>query len=264
MRIFTPQSGQSLVELLCAIAVFTIGVVVIGYLILDAQVALSQHIRYTEAALLEKEGIEVARILRDDGFENLTPGTHGIQLSDDRWTLTASPIVQDIFTRTLTVTDIDEQTKKVESTVEWDISSARAGRVTEYAYLTDWKQTLGSAGDVSITTDEVYLVASSTALGGITLENNSETVHVLTAMTVQWTGRQTLDFISFGGETVFEAPFSSGMLSDSFIDTVDFVLNPHEVATLDVLGFSDAVEQTDFIITFYFEDGSKKNVLISV
>lgn len=262
MKTNVSKSGQSLVELLCAIAVFTIGVVVIGYLILDAQIALRQHVEYTKARLLAHECMEALRTVRDDSFEKLTSGVHGFDLINGVFVITEEPVVLGKFTRSLSVDDIDSETKRVSCTILWEITSARAGNITLSTYLTDWKQTNGNAGDIAVDISDSLLFASSTGLGGITLLNQSSASISLSSISAAWNGNAKLEFISISGTTVFSASSTLGVTSGTSIDISEYELVSNVVVPIDVFGFSESVEGTDFIITFIFQDGTKRFVLI--
>jgi len=76
--------------------------------------------------------------MRDADFDNVTVGTHGIALSGNTWILSGTSDSQDQFTRQLTVTDVDSDTKKVESAVDWQFSPSRSSAITLVTYLANW------------------------------------------------------------------------------------------------------------------------------
>lgn len=262
MSVHTVQSGQSLLELLCAIAVFTIGVVVIGYLILDAQTALRQHVEYTKAQLFAHECIEVANIIRGNSFEKLASGVHGYELNGSNYELSDELIQAGKFTRSLSVEDIDSETKHIECAVEWDISPSRTGSISLAVYLTDWKQSKGNADSIVADISDAMLFASSTGLGGVTLQNTGDESMFLTGMTVEWNGNAALEFVSISGTTIFSASSTEGVSSETTIPVSNYELVSNVMVPIDVFGFSDSVSGTDFILTFIFEDGTQKRVLI--
>ena len=145
------QKGQSLIEVLVAIGVFVIGIATIGVLVLDANVSSRQGIERTQAILLAQEGLEAARSLRDADFDNLAAGAHGIILSGNLWTFSGTSDIQDQFTRVITVTNRNENTKQIQSQVTWQFTEARQNSVMLTEYLVDWNQTKGTAGELSVT-----------------------------------------------------------------------------------------------------------------
>jgi len=134
------NKGQSLVELLVAIGVFVVGVATIGLLVLTTFNSSRQAVERTQAVMLAREGIEAARSIRDDDFNNLTTGSHGIVISDNKWIFSGSSDAQDQFVRVVTITDISTSTKKIESSTTWQFSQSRQGAVDLVTYLTNWNQ----------------------------------------------------------------------------------------------------------------------------
>jgi hypothetical protein len=69
------------------------------------------------AISIAEEGLEAVRNIRDDSFSNLVVGTHGINNSEGEWQFSGSSDSVDIYTRTVTVSDINSDTKQVTSAV---------------------------------------------------------------------------------------------------------------------------------------------------
>lgn len=135
------NNGQSLIEVLLALGVFTLGIATIGFLALDANVSTRQGVERTQAALLAKEGLEAARSIRDADFNNLIarPDPYGIVLSDNTWQFQDEPDTQDQFTRSVIIEDIGEKEKKIISNVSWQFNPQRSNSVSLVTYLTDWQ-----------------------------------------------------------------------------------------------------------------------------
>ncbi|MFH1956384.1 MAG: hypothetical protein ABIJ28_01940 [Patescibacteria group bacterium] len=134
------NKGQSLVEVLVAIAIFIGGISLIGFLVIDAGIASRQASERTRALSLAKEGLEAARSIRDNNFANLVNGSHGLVLSGNQWTFSGISDPQDQFNRSVTITEIDSNTKKIVSNVNWQFSSNRPSEVELATYLTNWQQ----------------------------------------------------------------------------------------------------------------------------
>jgi len=132
------NKGQSLVEVLIALAIFIVGIATIGFLVLDAGFASRQGAERTKAVLLAKEGLEAARSIRDNSFSDLTAGAHGLALSGNHWIFSGTSDTQDQYTRSVTISDIDTYTKKIVCAVDWQFASNRTGQVELATYLTDW------------------------------------------------------------------------------------------------------------------------------
>lgn len=132
------NKGQSLVEVLIALAIFIVAIATIGFLVLDAGFASRQGMERTKAVLLAKEGLEAARSIRDNSFSDLTAGMHGLALSGNHWIFSGTSDTQDQYTRSVTISNIDTYTKKIVCTVDWQFASNRTGQVELATYLTDW------------------------------------------------------------------------------------------------------------------------------
>lgn len=135
-------SGQSLIEALVALSIFTLGTATIGFLVIDANVASKQGIDRTEAVLLSREGLEAVRSIRDASFDNLTAGVHGLALAGNVWTFSGSSDTQGQYTRSVAVSDVNSNTKKIVSSINWQFSSGRNSSVSLATYLTNWTRSL--------------------------------------------------------------------------------------------------------------------------
>ncbi|MEK7067869.1 MAG: type II secretion system protein [Patescibacteria group bacterium] len=143
------NKGFSIVEVMLAVALFMIfatGMVVAVISGLNNnQLAGEQTIANQYAS----EGLEAARGL---GFNNVA-NTNS---------------VFDKYSRSLVVTSIDADTKKVTSAVSWNVNSARANSVVLTTYLTNWR-----AGAVPSTCVE-YCVSLGNYTTGTCRQNKSQ------------------------------------------------------------------------------------------
>ena len=136
------QSGQSLVELLIAMAVFVLVVSAVTFIILDVYLADRVAQERTRATFLAKEGMEATRSIRDNNWDDLTNGDHGLAIIGDNWTFQGSQ--EDVSSqlkegiRKITVGEIDADRKKITSQVTWELTEARQQGVTIITYLTNW------------------------------------------------------------------------------------------------------------------------------
>ncbi len=90
------------------------------------------------AILLAQEGIEATRNIRDEGFANLGDGTHGLAIIGNQWAFSGAQDITDTFTRQITVTQADENSKDIASTVTWQQNAQRPGTVTLTTRLANW------------------------------------------------------------------------------------------------------------------------------
>lgn len=145
------QSGQSLVELLIAIGVFVLVISSITFLVIDSYVSGRLSKEITQANFLAEEGIEAAISIRDNSWDNLSAGTHGLAISGNNWILQGTQedlsgqLNQGI--RTITIEDIDADGKKVISDrkrviseVVWELIETRPQQIQLVTYLTNWQK----------------------------------------------------------------------------------------------------------------------------
>lgn len=155
LKIPAKQYGFSVVEVMLAVALFMIfatgmvGAVLHG--LDNNRLSGEQTIANQYAA----EGVEAARSIRNQTYANLvnSSGT-GVVITGGVWTLSGTNNIYDKYTRVLTVSNVqrdsngnivtsggtfDANTKKVVSTVSWNVNSARTNSVTLTTYLTNWK-----------------------------------------------------------------------------------------------------------------------------
>lgn len=137
--------GQSLVELLIAMAVFVLAVSAIAFLIIDSYISNRLGREKTQATFLAEEGLEATRAIRDNNWENLTDGQHGLAISDGKWIFSGSQ--EDISNqlrvgiRKIIVESIAPDRKKVTSQILWNLTEGRSQDTILVTYLTNWAKT---------------------------------------------------------------------------------------------------------------------------
>lgn len=266
MKLLNSQKGQSLVEVLIALAVFIAGVATIGFLVLDSNVASRQGIERTQATLLAKEGLEAARSIRDADFDNLTAGSHGIALSGNKWIFSGTSDTQNQFTRTVTITNINVDTKRVDSAVTWQFTQARQNSVRLTDYLTDWNQTQGQAGNLSVDIGNAVLDGTYKLLQGITIQNTGMGSITIDRMTVWWNNSQLIERIRINNTNVWVwngAGTPNGRQpSGTELNINNVVLAQGSgVKNINNISFNGSMLGATFIIKFIMSDGSTKYVL---
>jgi len=92
------------------------------------------------ATALAEEGLEVARNMSEASFSNLTTGPHGLSISGGKWQFLGTEDHPEIFTRSLTVSDLDANTKLVTSNVSWPASPQRTGSISLSSHFTNWRR----------------------------------------------------------------------------------------------------------------------------
>jgi type II secretory pathway pseudopilin PulG len=123
------QKGQSLIELVVALGVFVIVTSALAYLVLNSYVAgrLGQEI--TQANFLAEEGLERARSIRDNNWQDLMIGE-------------STETIDGKFIRTIKVDAIDANRKKVTSKITWPFSGSKTQEISLVTYLTNWQKGL--------------------------------------------------------------------------------------------------------------------------
>ncbi len=172
------QSGQSLIEILIAIAIFSLIISSSVFLILDTFISNRQGGERTRAVAIASEGIEAAKSIHNRGWKYLTNGDHGVQINTDNpsntyWEFIGSQNSINQFTRIINVSSVnrdvagditqsggapDIDTKKVTSTVTWEFTPDRTNNVVLTSYFTNyngrnWRQSTKDNFDGGVKTD---------------------------------------------------------------------------------------------------------------
>lgn len=148
MNFLRYQKGQSLIELLVAMAVFVLALSTISFLIIDSYVSNRAGRERTQATFLAEEGLEAAKSIRDNNWANLddlSDGSYRIAVSGNNWIFQESE--EDITgqlrdgKRKIIIDTIGPDRKKITSKVTWELTAGRPQEVNLVTYLTNWKKT---------------------------------------------------------------------------------------------------------------------------
>jgi len=261
MKHLHSQKGQSLVEILFAIAVFTIGVVTIGYLIFESFASLQHNLQSTQARFLANEGLRAVSLLRN----TLEPGTYGLSLEGGTWTLVPVSDTVGEFTREIQIEEIDLEVYEVTSTVTWNSSAEIERSVLLTTFISNWEQSRGEAALLDVDINNAALLSSSTSLTGIALLNNSEDDLTIVGMAVQFDEANSVLGITIRGTEVFTGTSSVAIGSGEYVDIDDYLVGSATGYHLvDPISFDSSVEGSDFVVTFVMSDDSRRHVLISM
>lgn len=127
--------GISLVEVLLAIAIFTLFVASLGTIGLSGMLMTSDAVERFRATLVAQESIGALRSIRSENYSLLTVGTHGLALSGSNWQLTPTPDITDKFTRTVTISSSGIGKLLARVTVEWPSRIGTVGKVETQTFL---------------------------------------------------------------------------------------------------------------------------------
>lgn len=127
---------MSLVEVLLAVAVFAlIASGVVGAIVYGREGPATVGLR-NRANMIAKEGIEAVRSI---DYNSLAAGTYGVSSSGSTWALTgSSDTVDTVFTRTVTISVVDAQTKQAVVSVSYNLNGQRSEVASITTRLTAW------------------------------------------------------------------------------------------------------------------------------
>jgi prepilin-type N-terminal cleavage/methylation domain-containing protein len=136
------RPGFSLIEVLLSVSVFSLLVVAFIGTLLYGQESLVLSGTRNRATVLAEEGLEAGRNMRDDNYTNLFNGTHGLTTAGNIWSFSGTEDITDIYTRKISIAQVDSTRKQITCEVTWQQNGQRTGRVSLVTYLTNWN--LGS------------------------------------------------------------------------------------------------------------------------
>jgi len=137
--------GQALLELVLAVGIFAAGISIFIFFLLNSYVLGRLAQELTKAELLAEEGLEAARSIRDDNWDGLLAGNHGLAVSGSSWVFQGQE--EDISSqlnfgkRQIVIENTSNpDKKKITSKVNWEFSQGRQESVELYTYLTNWQK----------------------------------------------------------------------------------------------------------------------------
>src|SRR3989344_210651 len=136
------EDGQSLVEILIALAIFSLTTTAAFQLFFGGQSLSIDNRNVALATDYGWEGMEALRNIRSRNWEELTDGAHSLVFQNNEWMFASSSTSesQDIFTRTVTIgTGISEDIKIATTTVTWQGDQGRLQSVVLVEQLTNWE-----------------------------------------------------------------------------------------------------------------------------
>ena len=140
------MKGQSLIELIIAIGIFVFLVSTLAFLVLDSYISGRLALEITKANFLAEEGLEAARSIRDNNWQDLANGDYSLDSSTGNWRfIPGSEIIDGKFARVIRVEEVDPinpdlDRKKVTSQITWQFSEERTEEVKFITYLTNWQK----------------------------------------------------------------------------------------------------------------------------
>jgi len=140
-----PSRGQSLIEIIVAMAVFVLAISAI-FAISGSSFKNSQKTQeYFLAKEIAREGVEASRAIRDNNWANLTNGDHGLTNNNNQWIFQGTE--DDVSAqlpqgkRKINISDLGTDRKLIVATVAWDNGGASIDRLQSSTILTNWQKT---------------------------------------------------------------------------------------------------------------------------
>jgi len=152
------QKGQSIIEIIIALALFVIIAGSAAVAILSSFTTTRLAKEETQASMFANQGLEAVQSIRNQDWDNLTNGNHGLVGSSSIWAFSGisdDPDGSGKFSRIIAISDVyrdpdgqigtpggtlDPTTKLIQATVTWDFTPSRTNAVSLSIYLTDWQR----------------------------------------------------------------------------------------------------------------------------
>jgi len=150
------RHSQSTLELVIAMAIFSLISAVMISLALGGFNALGQGGEQTQAEALAQEGVEAVRSIRGRGWNEFIYNQSGVEINEGKWIFSGEGTAEKIdqYTRTITFENVcrnildeitacpglysDLHSKKVTVTVTWEVRPGIINSVQKITYLTNW------------------------------------------------------------------------------------------------------------------------------
>ncbi len=139
-KLLSTPKGLSLIELILAMAIFSIISGAIISLVLGSYSANLQSSKLTRATYYIQGTEEALRSLGSSSWNSLPSGEYGLSEDGDQWELSEDPdVINDQFTRTITIEDTDNiHERKITTNIAWDIWEGRSVDTSSEIYLANY------------------------------------------------------------------------------------------------------------------------------
>ncbi len=129
-----------MIEIIVAVGVMVIGISASAAVMLVVERMAEEMTRETQAISIAEEGIQAAISIGDRSWTELSVGNHGLAIGGTpiAWILNGASDTANGFTRVVSVSSVDIDTKKIDVTVTWVPSAGRSSTVREQMLVTDW------------------------------------------------------------------------------------------------------------------------------
>lgn len=249
-----------LIEIMLSFGVFALGSLTLAAFASDIRPLTRYGTEKLRTLFLAHEGIEAARSIRDEDFELLMDGAHGVVLATTSLTFAGTSDTQDGFIRTVTVSPIDIRTKKIVSSVTGQKASS-----TLTTALVDIDQDIGMADSVAFDLAGAVIGGGNDALDGMKIMNTGPFPITIASITAWWGDNSKIQSVRLGN-TVWShngTGLPAGKQnSGTVLDIVDLTLSGGQSEDNTEFKFNGPVATVNFMIKFSFADNSSAYVTI--
>lgn len=163
MSKYSGQSGQTILEIVIALALFIFISGALASLMLGGLHGAQQGSQHLEADALAQEGIEALRSIRNGAWNELSQSPSGVSVSGGQWILSGNSDSIPPFTRTITLAAVcrslagdivacpgsytDAHTLYGTSMVTWTTLEGALNQVSRSSYLTSWNESVWTQTD---------------------------------------------------------------------------------------------------------------------
>lgn len=221
-------AGSTLLEALLAISLLTLTVTGLASALIYANSSNAASEKRLRANLYAREAGEVVRNIRDEDFANLVDGNHGLSLVSNQWQFSGTSDTLDEFTRVVTISTTDANTKQINITVDWpQIFGSGTQQLTYETSITNWKEV--SILTTNTPTPSLTPTPGPPPWGSPTVYTSSDLTGTDTGQKIRIEG--SLAFISrLSGTQEFTIMDISDPLNPSITGTTDLVSNINGIA----------------------------------
>lgn len=192
--------GLSILEVIISIAILTIIASSSVAAVLGSFSSVRLAKEETQATSLAVEAIEAVDSIRNQGWENVSAGTYGLDNSSGTWVFQGSSDTLGKFTRITTISSVQRDTSseivvsggtldpdsyQVATSVTWNFTPTRSNTVSMTSLITNWQQARGAGSSLppGVTTCAEYCISQSYSTGTCRQNtqqctNNSETYEI--------------------------------------------------------------------------------------
>lgn len=141
------KKGFSLLELVLAVAIFSMFSIGLGYMLIDSNLTTRLAGERILALLHAKESIDAVQSIGENDWGALTEGDHGLGFVADTWSFSGESdmidsdpnLDDDKYTRVINIANTATSTMTVTVTISWSVTDTRSAEVALTTLITNWR-----------------------------------------------------------------------------------------------------------------------------